>query len=166
MVSGASNRDKKHKLESRRGTIGFSQRGREGGELFVWDVLRGERVHVVLGHPEIVYAVAWGPGNDVLISGSGDGKLRWCDVQHEKVLWVRDAHHGTIQSLRRSFDGTKLASCGDDGAIMLWDVASGGHIQTLRRNRPYESLNITGIEGLTNEQKKMLRPLGAIEEIE
>jgi len=78
---------------------------------------------------------------------------------------VREAHQGTIQSLRRSPDGTKLASCGDDGAIMIWDLITGEHLQTLRRDRPYERLNITGIKGLTEAQKATLRALGAIEEI-
>jgi WD40 repeat protein len=38
---------------------------------------------------------------------------------------MRQAHHGTVQSLRRSPDGMKLASFGDDGAIMLWDLHTG-----------------------------------------
>jgi WD40 repeat protein len=60
-------------------------------------------------------------------------------------------------------DGTWLASCGDDGAITLWDLESGEQLQTLRRDRPYERLNITGIRGLTEAQKATLRALGAIE---
>lgn len=51
----------------------------------------------------------------------------------------------------------KLASCGDDGAIMLWDLNTGEHLQTLRRDRPYERLNITGIWRLTEAQKATLR---------
>lgn len=46
----------------------------------VWDVRLRERVHEALKHPEIVYAVAWVPNKDILISGSGDGKLRWWDL--------------------------------------------------------------------------------------
>ena len=136
----------------------------EGGELFVWDVQRGELVHSVAKHPGIVYAVAWGPNEDVLISGGGDGKLRWWDLQRGELLWVREAHQRKVESLRRSPDGSKLASCGDDGAIMLWDLNLGEHLQTLRRDRPYERLNITGVRGLTEVQKATLRALGAIEE--
>jgi hypothetical protein len=33
----------------------------------------------------------------------------------------------------------------------------------LRRDRPYERLNITGIRGLTEAQKATLRALGAME---
>jgi hypothetical protein len=59
--------------------------------------------------------------------------------------------------------GRTLASCGDDGAVALWDLHSGEHLQTLRRDRPYERLNITGTRGLTEAQKATLRALGAIE---
>jgi len=56
-----------------------------------------------------------------------------------------------------------LASCGDDGAITLWNLESGEQLRTLRRDRPYERLTITGIRGLTEAQKATLRALGAIE---
>jgi hypothetical protein len=72
---------------------------------------------------------------------------------------------GTVQALRRSPDGTKLASCGDDGAIMLWDLHSGAHLQTLRRDRPYERIDITGMTGITKAQRASLITLGAREEI-
>ena len=46
---------------------------------------------------------------------------------------------------------------------MLWDIVTGEHLQTLRRERPYERLNITGIRGITEAQKATLRALGAVE---
>jgi len=57
-----------------------------------------------------------------------------------------------------------LASSGDDSTIRLWDLQSGELLRVLRRDRPYERLNITGIKGLTEAQKTTLRELGAIEE--
>ncbi len=131
--------------------------GQEGGELFVWDMQTGERVQSLIGHPAVVYAVAWGNHDDRLITGSGDGTLRWWDVVSGACVHVQDAHLGTVHALRRSCDGTRLASCGGDGAIMLWDLKSQEHLQTLRRDRPYERLNITGIKGLTDAQKATLR---------
>jgi WD40 repeat protein len=77
---------------------------------------------------------------------------------------VQEAHTGTIRSLKVSPDGSLLASCGDDAAITLWDLHSGQYVRTLRRDRPYERLNITGIRGLTQAQKATLRALGAREE--
>jgi len=75
---------------------------------------------------------------------------------------MRAAHQGTVLSLRKSPDGKLLASCGDDGAIHLWELGSGEHVRTLRRDRPYERLTITGIRGLTQAEIATLHALGAI----
>ena len=136
---------------------------REGGELFVWDVQRGEACASLCEPPGIVSAVAWGASEDVLVSGGSNGNLRWWDVQSGGCVRVRQAHQGTVQSLRRSPDGTKLASCGDDGAIMLWDLASGEYLQRLRRDRPYERMDITDLTGITAAQRASLLALGAVE---
>jgi WD40 repeat protein len=77
----------------------------------------------------------------------------------------RATHQETIHALRISPDGRKLASCSDDGAIMIWDLHSFELLYTLRHDRPYERLNITGIRGLTREQKGALQALGAIENL-
>jgi len=53
-----------------------------------------------------------------------------------------------------------LLESDEHGAIMLWDLYSGQHLQTLRRDRPYERLTITGIRGLSEAQKATLRALG------
>jgi len=77
---------------------------------------------------------------------------------------VQEAHQGMVHSLKMSHDGSSLASCGENGATQVWDLASGQHLSTLRRDRPYERLNITGIRGLTQAKIATLRALGAIED--
>jgi WD40 repeat protein len=145
--------------------------GREGGQLFVWEAHSGERHpawgagHSALaGHPGAFSSVAWNPSGELLIGGGSDGRLRWWKVDSGRSVRVREAHQGTIHAIRVSSDGRKLASCGDDGAIMLWELERGEHLRTLRRDRPYERLDITGIGGLTRAEMATLRALGAVED--
>ncbi len=137
--------------------------GQGSGELFVWDAHSGERLYALSEPGGITYALAWDPSGAVLVSGGGDGALHWWEAQGGECLRVHEAHQGTVQSLKVSPEGTKLASCGDDGAIMFWDLHSGEHLQTLRRDRPYERMDINGVKGLTEAQKATLLALGAIE---
>src|SRR5438876_7098052 len=136
----------------------------DSGELVVWDALSGARVRDFVGHPGVVTAVTWGPSGELVISGGSDGMVRWWEVESGKCVRVEQAHQGTVHSLKLSPDGGRLASCGEDGAITIWDLERGEQLRTLRRDRPYERLNITGIRGLTEAQKASLRALGAIED--
>jgi len=151
---------------------------KESGELFVWDMqhiphgsgrgqappLRSLPMRTFTGHPAMVYAVVWSPSGDELISGGADGTLRWWDVESEECVAMREAHQGAIRALQVSPDGKSLASCGEDGAIRIWDLESFECVRTLRHDRPYERLNITGIRGLTEAEIASLQALGAIEE--
>ena len=99
----------------------------------------------------------------MLVSGGSNGMLCWRDAQSGERLAMHEGHQGAVQLLRVSPDGKMLGSCGDDGAINVWDLESARHLRTLRRDRPYERLDITGIRGVTQAQKASLRALGAIE---
>jgi hypothetical protein len=100
-----------------------------------------------------VLVVTWGPSGELLVNGGSDGLLRWWEVHSGECVRVQEAHQGAIRSLRSSPDGSRLASCGEDGAITLWDLDRGEYLRTLRRDRPYERLNITGIRGVTQAQE-------------
>jgi len=139
-------------------------RSRGSGELVVWDAQSWQPVRAFAEQERVICAAVWSPDGSRLVSGSSDGRLCWWEVHSGECIRVRQAHTGTIRSLRSSPDGRRLASCGDDTSITLWDLESGEHLRTLRRDRPYERLDITGIRGLTEAQKAMLRALGAVED--
>jgi WD40 repeat protein len=137
--------------------------GKEGGELLVWDMQSRECTRVLTDQASVISAVTWEPNGDLLISGNSNGALRWWDAHSGTCIRLRQAHLGTVQALKVSPNGHTLASCGDDGAILLWDLYTGQYLRTFRHDRPYERLDITGIQGLTEAQKAALQTLGAIE---
>jgi transcriptional regulator with XRE-family HTH domain len=136
------------------------------GEVRVWRVEQeaGEHLHLARrAHTDVVRALAFSPDERTLASGSPDGSVKLWDVESGRLLWS-DWQNSAIICLAFSPDGRRLASCGDDGTIQVWDLASGQHLRTLRRDRPYERMNITGIQGLTQAEIATLRALGAIED--
>jgi len=136
----------------------------DSGELLVWDAQSGQSVLAFVEHPGVVSALNWVPSGELLVSGGSDGRLRWWQMHSRECVLVQQAHQGTVWALKVSPDGRRLASCGEDGTIRLWDLERGKQVRTLRGDRPYERLNITGIRGLTQAEIATLRALGAIED--
>ncbi len=153
--------------------------GGDDGSVYLWDASDGTLLARLPGQHGGVTSVAWSPdgrrlasggrsrgqgeSGELVVSGGSDGRLRWWEVPSLECVRVRQAHQGTVHALRISPDGNMLATCGDDGAITIWNLHSGQYLRTLRRDRPYERVNITGIRGLTEAQKATLRALGARE---
>jgi WD40 repeat protein len=61
-------------------------------------------------------------------------------------------------------DGVTLVSGGEDGTLRLWDVHSGECLRILRAPGPYAGMNIIGVAGVTEAQRRALRTLGAVEQ--
>jgi WD40 repeat protein/transcriptional regulator with XRE-family HTH domain len=137
--------------------------GRGSGELFIWDALSGERLSTLNEPGAVITALAWSQSGSVLVSGGSDGALRWWNVESGECIRIIEGHQGAIQVVKMNPDGQRLASCRDDGTIVIWDSESGEKLQMLRRERPYERLDISGAQGLTESQRDTLRALGAIE---
>ena len=74
---------------------------------------------------------------------------------------ILEGHTSRVDSVVFSPSDKTIASCGRDGTIQLWDVETGEH-ETLRIDRPYERMNITGVEGLNDAEKAKLIALGAV----
>jgi hypothetical protein len=63
-----------------------------------------------------------------------------------------------------SGDGRLVASTAVDGTVRVWDAEAGTWLRTLRPDRLYEGMDITGLKGVTPAQRAVLRALGAVEQ--
>jgi len=80
--------------------------------------------------------------------------------QHIKTF---EGFTNRVYSTAFSPDSRIVVGSSPDGTVRLWDVQTGELVQILRNDRPYEGMNIAGVEGLTTAQKDVLKALGAIE---
>lgn len=128
----------------------------------LWEVQSGRCRYILEGHGDAVWAVAFSPDGQWLASSGDDQRICLWHVEHGALVHTVHGHQGCVWTLAFVKD-TLLASGGQDETIRLWDVNTGTCQQTLRSERPYERMDITGASGLTEAQKAALRALGAIE---
>jgi WD40 repeat protein len=91
------------------------------------------------------------------------GAIHWWDVGSGVNVYTRQSHQGWLRSLSVSPDGSMLVSSGEDGVIQLWETERAELLRTLRIDRPYERMEITGLTGIAAAQRSALIALGAME---
>ncbi|MBV9357216.1 MAG: hypothetical protein JO023_17025, partial [Chloroflexi bacterium] len=72
-------------------------------------------------------------------------------------------HTGAVWDVALSGEGRLVASGGDDGLIRLCDPRTAACLRTLRSDRRYERVDITGLTGVTEAQRSAMLALGAMD---
>jgi WD40 repeat protein len=89
--------------------------------------------------------------------------VRLWETASGKPLATLQGHSVEVTAVALSGDGRQVASGSLDGTVTLWDANRGSLLRTLRPDRPYERLDITGLTGVTEAQRAALLALGAVE---
>jgi WD40 repeat protein len=129
----------------------------------IWDLHTGACLKTLAGHTNWIWEVGFSPDGQRLVSGSEDNTVRIWQVETGECLRVLEGHTNWVRAVRFSPDGQSIASASEDETIKLWDASTGLCLKTLRNERPYEGMQITGVQGLTAAQKVTLLALGATE---
>jgi len=106
--------------------VAFSPNGQmlasadRNGGIILWDPDSGQELFTLAGHKSAVTALSWRDDSKLLASSSEDGTVKLWEMQEGKQAKSWNAHSSGALWASYSHEG-QIASCGRDGAVVLWD---------------------------------------------
>ena len=91
----------------------------------IWNWQTGECVRTLEGHDQGVWAAAFTPDAQQLVSGGIDQTVRLWNVRTGECLKVLSGHKSSVWSVIISPDGQYIASGSQTGIIKIWHLNSG-----------------------------------------
>lgn len=98
----------------------FLALGLANSEIQLWDITRQRKVRDLTGHRARVGCLAW--ADSQLSSGSRDTRILCHDLRAERMVSSFVSHTQEVCGIRYSFDGTQLASGGNDNKVAIWET--------------------------------------------
>jgi WD40 repeat protein/transcriptional regulator with XRE-family HTH domain len=132
----------------------------------VWNVESGERLKGVPGVGDTYWqdSVVFSTDGNFVVARSHDQTVKLWEVNSGALLHSFSCPADRPWSVAWSMDQQLLACGTDEGSIWLWQRQTGKCLMTLRSDRPYERMNISGATGISEVQRTSLKILGAVEQ--
>jgi WD40 repeat protein len=132
--------------------------------LRLWDINTGECVRILKEDKNIgtLFSLAFSTDSRTIASSGHSHKIELWNIDTGERFKTLQGHTASIHSVAFSPDNKTLVSGSEDETIRLWDVRTGECLKTLTVEKPYESMNITGILGLNEATIATLKALGAV----
>ncbi|MBZ0308994.1 MAG: WD40 repeat domain-containing protein [Anaerolineae bacterium] len=90
---------------------------------YIWNTATGRQIQS-MEYPGYFYQVAWSPDN-VSIATTGGARIQlWNVSQTTQVNYLGFTNLGEVVDADWSPDGTQIASVGDNGYVVIWDITS------------------------------------------
>jgi WD40 repeat protein len=137
--------------------------GGEDGTVRLWEASSGRPVATLQGHTGGVWGVALSADGRLVASGGGDGMVRLWEISSGRPVATLSGHTSAVRSVALSADGRLVASGSLVGTVRLWEARSATCLGTLRAERRYERMDISGLIGITAAQRASQIALGAVE---
>ncbi len=115
---------------------GCTPRWSEVGHIVLWDIKTGDMIKELQGQEFGLNSIAFSPDGKLLASGGWGYKnvIIWDVRTGDRIMELHrnQDNHSPVHSVVFSPDGKLLAAGSDDYSIILWDVAVGKNIKTLK----------------------------------
>lgn len=93
----------------------------------IWDFSNHEKIadppQIIRGHNGCVRSIAVSKDGNYIISGSDDTKIKVHNAITGCLKEIYEGHKAGVLNVDVSPEGDRIASCGQDGTIRLWDFA-------------------------------------------
>lgn len=96
-----------------------------GRKIEVWNGLRSDRVHTLVGHSSTIHSISFSPDGKVIASLSSGSSIRLWDTENGTAMHVLKGHSREVNVVAFSQDSKLLASAALGDTIKLWNSARG-----------------------------------------
>ncbi len=101
------------------------------GEVVVWDIPTGKKLHAFRAHRDLIEAIDISPDGQLMVTGSYDHTAILWKLSTGETLSTLHGHNQAIYDVAFSPQGNVVATASGDATIKLWNATTGQRLDTL-----------------------------------